>query len=173
MNKKIFIAVILFLMLAVSLRELIPENPNYNYVTIAVCTPSQTYAVNSTIDFYVNASGYTHCFLIYPNSTAGTVNGFFANLYPGFDIFYVSNLSYPPTSKNLSMLLNERGFIEPTYQYKFALTNKTSNLYFTLNTSLNNTKPGYYMFYLTSLLSDSKYKNIITVKYVNQLFKLN
>ncbi len=171
MNKKLVIGVIIFILLAISVRVIVPENPNYNYITINVSTPSQTYSANSTISFYINATGNTHCFLIFPNETIGTINRVGSNPFPGFDILYMGNMT--PTSQNVSKTMNYSAFIIPTYHYNLTLTNRTSRLIYTLNTSLQKAKPGYYIFYLTSLLSDSKYKNIISLKYENQVFRLN
>lgn len=170
MNKKILIGVIIFILLAVTVREIVPENPNYNYITITVSTPTQTYAANSTIDFYINASGNTHCFLIYPNATLGQSSGIPMNQCPGFDILYMGNAK--PTSQSVSGIENHSSILIPTYHYNFDLTNKTSSLMFTLDTSFMKVKPGYYVFYITPLLSDSKYKNFIYLKYLNQVFML-
>ena len=92
------------------------------------------------------------------------------NQCPGFDILYMGNAK--PTSQSVSGIENHSSILIPTYHYSFDLTNKTSSLMFTLDTSFMKVKPGYYVFYITPLLSDSKYKNFIYLKYLNQVFRL-
>lgn len=167
-NKKLLIAITIFIIFSVSARELVPENPNFNYITISASSLESSYMNNTSINFCLSATGYTHCFYIFPkNSTSNKTSLLYPA--PGLDIIYLSNLSSPPSERYLSNLTSIQPIIIPNYRVNYTISNKSNHVLLNLN---KNFTKGYYFFYLTAVRSDTTYKNIISIRYENQVFKI-
>ncbi|MCL4345849.1 MAG: hypothetical protein M1496_05760 [Candidatus Thermoplasmatota archaeon] len=177
MTKRIIgILVIIFIVFAYSLSLVIPENPNYNYITLNAGTGGLNFTQNGSVDFYVDATGYTHNFTI--TSVCSE-----SNLILGLVIVFTglpANLTFVNQSFIDECIMPNVSHMEVCYSSPILLTNQHPNLTVKwneipmINARAQNSNisvpTGYYVFYLANLKGTGKYHDIININYKNNYF---
>lgn len=177
MTKRIVsVLIIIFLLFAYSLSVVLPENPNYNYITLNAGTAGLNFTQNGNVDFYIDATGYTHNFTI--TSTCSQ-----SNLIVGLEVVFTGfpdNYTFINQSFINECVMPNVSKMAVCYSSSITLTNQHPNLTIQWNeismlngigqTSNNYAPTGYYVFYLTNLSGAGKYHDVININYKNNYF---
>ena len=175
-KRMVSVLIIIFLLFAYSLSVFIPENPNYNYITLNAGTEGFNFTQDESVNFYIDASGYTHNFTI--TSTFSQ-----SNLILGLNIVF-TGLSDNYTFVNQSFIdqciMPNVSKLAVSCSFPITLTNQHPNLTVKWNqilmpigvnqTSNNSAPAGYYVFYLSNLTGVGKYHDVININYKNNYF---
>ncbi len=169
--------VIIYLIFSFSLSVFIPENPNYNYITLNSGTEGVDFQQNSSVFFYISATGYTHNFTIISSCEDSNDLGlliFQTGLPSNFtfvnqtfiDSCIMPNLSSFPEIYNIPLSIsNQDPNITINWSETFMSFNASSDTHI-----INRAPSGYYVFVLENLEGSGKYHDIININYKNNYF---
>ncbi|MGP6239816.1 hypothetical protein ACNF40_05315 [Cuniculiplasma sp. SKW4] len=177
MTKRIIaILVIIFIMFAYSLSLVFPENPNYNYITLNVGTSGLNFTQNGSVDFHIDATGYTHNFTV--TSTCSD-----SNLIVGLEVVFTGlpdNFTFVNQSFIDQCVMPNVSKMVVCYSFPVTLTNENPNLTVKWNeipimngsgqNSTSSAPTGYYVFYLANLSGMGRYHDVIKINYQNNYF---